>query len=213
MTVISVLHNFSTRTSWLTLGKSYLVLVGIGWLCNHFTCPKGISRFGLSSFWKIRLARPSSALIGTRVYRSRIKCDFVWATPPLKYTFYFVYLTFLSLIYKSVLSTWLLCFFCLVPTMSRLLYGSSNVYRNYSRSPFPKSGFTLVECTRKVVFDAHIASLGKLDVNSLIVTSVLENLVTDACRDLAADQAEFFARQQVTVHVDALFLYFTPPGS
>jgi hypothetical protein len=88
--------------------------------------------------------------------------------------------------------------------MSRLLYGSSNVYRNYSRSLFPKSGFTLVECTRKVVFDAHIASLGKLDVNSLIVTSVLENFVSDACRDLAADQAEFFARQQVTVHVDAL---------
>ncbi len=50
MTVISVLRNFSTRTSWLTLDESYLVLVGIGWLCNHFTCPKGISRFGLSSF-------------------------------------------------------------------------------------------------------------------------------------------------------------------
>ncbi len=89
-------------------------------------------------------------------------------------------------------------------TMSKLIYGSSNVYRNFSRSPFPARGYCLVECTKKTVFDAHLATVGKISPNSVIVTSVLENFVADACRDLAVEETGLFANQQITTHVEAI---------
>ncbi len=89
--------------------------------------------------------------------------------------------------------------------MSRLLYGSSNVYRNFQRSTLTSDlGVALVECTRKVVFDTHSSALGKLDSGSLIVTSVLENFISDACRDLRPEAVGLFANQQITAHVESL---------
>lgn len=89
--------------------------------------------------------------------------------------------------------------------MSRLLYGSSNVYRNFSRSTLGSDlGLVLVECTKKAVFDAHTTSLGKLGSGSIIVTSVLENFISDVCRDLKDEQVGLFANQQITAHVEAV---------
>jgi hypothetical protein len=89
--------------------------------------------------------------------------------------------------------------------MSRLLYGSSNVYRNFSRSTLVADhGLVLVDCTKKALFDTHLASLGTLSSGSLIVTSVLENFIMDVCRDLEPSEANLFARQQITVHVEAV---------
>lgn len=89
--------------------------------------------------------------------------------------------------------------------MSRLFYGSSNVYRHYSRSLLGTDlGLSLVQCTKKTVFDSHLASLGSLQAGSVIVTSVLENFVSDVCRDLANDEVSLFANQQVTAHVEAV---------
>lgn len=89
--------------------------------------------------------------------------------------------------------------------MSRFLYGSSNVYRHYSRAS-PGLGFdlTLVECTKKAVFDAHLLSLGKTGPGTLLVTSVLANFIVDACRGLEDSEAALFANQQITAHVDSL---------
>ena len=89
--------------------------------------------------------------------------------------------------------------------MSRILYGSSNVYRNFSRSTLAADhGLVLVECTKKALFDTHLASLGTLTSGSLVVTSVLENFIMEVCRDLEPSEANLFARQQITAHVEAV---------
>ena len=89
--------------------------------------------------------------------------------------------------------------------MSRILYGSSNVYRNFSRSTLAADhGLVLVECTKKALFDTHLASMGTLTSGSLVVTSVLENFIMEVCRDLEPSEANLFARQQITAHVEAV---------
>ena len=89
--------------------------------------------------------------------------------------------------------------------MSRILYGSSNVYRNFSRSTLAADhGLVLIECTKKALFDTHLASLGTLTSGSLVVTSVLENFIMEVCRDLEPSEANLFARQQITAHVEAV---------
>ena len=89
--------------------------------------------------------------------------------------------------------------------MSRLLYGSSNVYRHFSRiSDSALSEFELIKCTKKVVFDTHLANLGTLEPGSIIVTSVLSNFIVDACQGLGDAEVPLFAGQQITAHVEAL---------
>ncbi len=88
--------------------------------------------------------------------------------------------------------------------MSRFLYGSSNVYRHIKKAPGLGMDLTLVECTKKTVFDAHLASLSGLAPGSLLVTSVLANFIVDACRDLEAAEIGLFANQQITAHVESL---------
>jgi hypothetical protein len=89
--------------------------------------------------------------------------------------------------------------------MSRLLYGSSNVYRHFNGSTLgTELGLSLVECTKKTVFDAHVATLGTLGTGSLIVTSVLENFVCDVCTGLSLAEVSLFACQTITTHVEAL---------
>jgi hypothetical protein len=89
--------------------------------------------------------------------------------------------------------------------MSRLLFGSSNVYRNFSKSSIGQDlGLTLVNCTKKTVFDARLATLGRPGAGSLFVTSVLENFVAEACLDLAAGEIDLFGNQQITAHVESL---------
>ena len=87
--------------------------------------------------------------------------------------------------------------------MSRLLYGSSNVYRHFSRVGHGID-LTLVNCTKKAVFDAHLVSLGELESGSLIVTSVLANFISDACLGLDEAEVDLFANQQITAHVESL---------
>jgi len=89
--------------------------------------------------------------------------------------------------------------------MSRLLYGSSNVYRYFARSTLASDHqLSLIQCTRKTVFDVHVTSLGTLSPGSLIVTSVLENFIVDVCRDLDDSEVGLFANQQITAHVETL---------
>ena len=77
------------------------------------------------------------------------------------------------------------------------------MYRHYSRAAHGID-LTLVECTKKAVFDAHVTALGKLSSGSLIVSSVLENFVADGCRGLDAGEVSLFANQQITAHVETL---------
>jgi len=89
--------------------------------------------------------------------------------------------------------------------MSKILYGSSNVYRHISRARGNiLSDFELVKCTKKVVFDSHLANLGLLAPGSVIVTSVLANFIVDACQGLDDSKVPLFAGQQITAHVEAL---------
>jgi hypothetical protein len=89
--------------------------------------------------------------------------------------------------------------------MTRLIYGSSNVYRHYDRV---KSSFgldlELVRCTKKTVFDSHTSAISLLSSGSIIVTSVLANFIVDACRGLDATKVPLFADQQLTAHVETL---------
>jgi hypothetical protein len=87
--------------------------------------------------------------------------------------------------------------------MSRLLYGSSNVYRHFGRHGHGIE-LSLVECTKKAVFDSHLVSLGKLEAGSLIVTSVLANFIAHACRGLEVAEVALFGNQQITAHVESL---------
>ena len=91
----------------------------------------------------------------------------------------------------------------LVFAMSRLLFGSSNVYRHFSRVGHGID-LTLVNCTKKAVFDAHLVNLGTLQPGSLIVTSVLANFISDACLGLDEAEVDLFANQQITAHVESL---------
>lgn len=89
--------------------------------------------------------------------------------------------------------------------MSNYLYGSSNVYRNFKRAceagRFSGRDLQLVSCTKKTVLDAHLTALTSA---SLVVTSVLENFITDVCIGVADDEVQLFAHQQITAHVETL---------
>ena len=90
--------------------------------------------------------------------------------------------------------------------MVNFLFGSSNVYRNYSRALslglFAGRDLQLVKCTKKIVLDAHLATLTSA---GLIVLSVLENFITEVCADVTDEEVNLFARQQVTALVDKLY--------
>ena len=89
--------------------------------------------------------------------------------------------------------------------MANILFGSSNVYRNFERAVnsgcFSGRDFELVKCTQKAAFDSHLATL---NTSGLIVSSVLENFITDVCKGVPDDEIQLFAHQQVTAHVDGL---------
>jgi hypothetical protein len=90
--------------------------------------------------------------------------------------------------------------------MANLLIGSSNVYRNFTRSLdkgcFSGLSLQLVQCTRKAAFDANLVTVTEA---SFIVTSVLENFIVDACAGVKEDAVQLFAHQQITAHVEDLF--------
>jgi hypothetical protein len=90
--------------------------------------------------------------------------------------------------------------------MANYLFGSSNVYRNFSRAIEKKvlSGhdLQLVNCTKKAVFDSRLATLPSAN---LVVVSVLENFIVDVCKDVPEEEVRLFAHQQVTAHVESLF--------
>jgi len=89
--------------------------------------------------------------------------------------------------------------------MANLLFGSSNVYRHYKncvdRGLFSAPPLQLVNCTKKTVFDSHLSSLSTLD---LVVSSVLENFVVDACEGVPDIEVPHFANQQITAHVETI---------
>jgi hypothetical protein len=89
--------------------------------------------------------------------------------------------------------------------MSNLLYGSSNVYRHYKsgleHGLFSSHPLQLIQCTKKTLFDAHVSSLTGLN---LMVTSVLENFIVDACAGVPDDEIPHFAHQQITAHVETI---------
>ena len=78
--------------------------------------------------------------------------------------------------------------------MSKLLFGSSNVYRNFSRAVesgcLAAHNLKLVHCTRKASFDANLVTLTDA---SLVVTSVLENFIVDVCTGVPDDEVQLFA--------------------
>ena len=89
--------------------------------------------------------------------------------------------------------------------MSRFFYGSSNVYRFYPRvrDTFGLD-LDLIQCTKKAVFDSHLASLGTLGSDSFLVTSVFANFIVSACQGLEVAEVPLFANQQITAHVESL---------
>jgi hypothetical protein len=91
--------------------------------------------------------------------------------------------------------------------MSRLIYGSSNVYRHFERARDRLGAdFELVRCTKKTLFDSHTSSLGKLPPGSLVVSAVLANFIVDACLGLDSSKVPLFSGQQITAHVESLSL-------
>jgi len=90
--------------------------------------------------------------------------------------------------------------------MANILYGSSNVYRHFSRATetglFSGRDLQLIKCTKKAMFDAHLLTVQD---PSLIMTSVLENFIVDVCTGIQDDEVQLFAHQQITAHVEALF--------
>ena len=89
--------------------------------------------------------------------------------------------------------------------MANFFYGSSNVYRSFTRAVssgcFTGRDLQLDQCTKKAVLDAHLATLTS---GNLIVTSVLENFITEVCCGIPDDEIQLFAHQQITAHVDTL---------
>jgi hypothetical protein len=89
--------------------------------------------------------------------------------------------------------------------MSNLLYGSSNVYRHYKdgleQGLFGAHPLQLIQCTKRTMFDAHVSSLTGLN---LMVTSVLENFICDACVGVPDEEIPHFANQEITSHVEAI---------
>ena len=89
--------------------------------------------------------------------------------------------------------------------MANILYGSSNIYRNFKRNVekglFTAPELKLVNCTRKTVLDAHVATL---EVLNLMVTCVLPNFIVDVCDGVPDSEVDLFAKQQVTGHVETL---------
>ncbi len=89
--------------------------------------------------------------------------------------------------------------------MANLLFGSSNIYHHFQRSIdnglFSSPSLQLVHCTKKTVFDAHVQTLGSLD---LMVTCVLSNFISDACVGVPDAEVALFANQQITAHIEAL---------
>jgi hypothetical protein len=89
--------------------------------------------------------------------------------------------------------------------MSCLLFGSSNVYRNFARAVeagrFSGRSLQLRQCTRKTSLDADLITLTEA---SLVITSVLENFVVDVCTGVEDDEIQHFAHQQITAHVEDL---------
>jgi hypothetical protein len=64
--------------------------------------------------------------------------------------------------------------------MANYFYGSSNVSRHFARSlglgVFASHELQLVNCTKKAVLDAHLATVSSA---SFIVTSVLANFIVE----------------------------------
>jgi hypothetical protein len=77
------------------------------------------------------------------------------------------------------------------------------VYRHFDRSVASGcfSGFRLIRCTKKDVFDAHLVTISSAKT---IVTSVLENFITEICSGVPDEEVQLFAHQQITAHVEAL---------
>ena len=74
--------------------------------------------------------------------------------------------------------------------MTRLLIGSSNVYRFYKPELFPRcKPYIMVKCTKLEVFRAKMASLESTDKE--IIISVVENFMCDAVRGATDNDTEF----------------------
>lgn len=89
--------------------------------------------------------------------------------------------------------------------MANFLFGSSNIYRHFTRAVssgcFSGRDMQLVNCTKKAIHDASLATMTSA---TLVVTSVLENFISDICIGVPDDEIQLFAHQQITAHVDAL---------
>ena len=59
----------------------------------------------------------------------------------------------------------------------------------------------LVHCTKKTILDASLATMTSA---TLVVTSVLENFISEVCLGVPDDEIQHFAHQQITAHVEAL---------
>jgi hypothetical protein len=89
--------------------------------------------------------------------------------------------------------------------MANYLYGSSNVYRHFSRccgaGVFAGRDLQLVKCTKKTVLDAHLLTV---ESAGLVITSVLANFIVKICSGVTEEEVPLFANQQITAHVDSL---------
>ncbi len=79
------------------------------------------------------------------------------------------------------------------------------MYRNFARALgfglFAGRDLKLVQCTKKAVLDAQLATLTSAD---LIVVSVLENFIVNACTGVSDEEVQLFGHQLITAVVDDL---------
>jgi hypothetical protein len=72
--------------------------------------------------------------------------------------------------------------------MSRILIGSSNVYRNYKAANFKYNEYAMVRCVDLESLDAHLTNLEPNETE--VVISVLENILDKAARGGSGEERE-----------------------
>jgi hypothetical protein len=85
--------------------------------------------------------------------------------------------------------------------MSRVLIGSSNVYRNYRATAFRKFGeCAVIRCVELSTFSAHLANLDISETE--VIISVLENFLVKAAGTMKGEEREAALKAVVETFVD-----------
>ena len=82
--------------------------------------------------------------------------------------------------------------------MSRLIIGSSNIYRNYVAAKFKKYGeYSVIRCTDISNFEANMAGLEATDKE--VIISVIENFIEKAGRGIESQDEKEVAIESAMI--------------